>query len=140
MNQGSQKKDLTVKEFLSDNMLMILAIRKGIPYSLFDLIKLLSPLSKYEWAEILEISSKTLERYKENEKKFKSLQSEKIIETAEVINAGLDVFGDNEKFNLWLKTPNFALGNLKPIDLLKDSYGKELVISELTRINHGIFV
>ena len=59
---------------------------------------------------------------------------------AEVTNVGLDVFGNMEKLKLWLKTPNFSLGNIKPMDLLRDSYGKELVISELTRINYGIFV
>ena len=57
---------------------------------------------------------------------------------AEVIYIGLDVFGDMKKFKLWLDTPNFSLGNLKPIALLRDSYGKEMVISELTRINYGI--
>jgi len=65
-------------------------------------------------------------------------QSEKIIEIVELNNIGLDVFGDMEKFKLWLETPNFSLGNLKPLELLKDSYGKELVISELTNINYGI--
>jgi hypothetical protein len=29
---------------------------------------------------------------------------------------------------------------MKPKELLKDSYGKEMVIGELTRIEHGIFV
>jgi uncharacterized protein (DUF2384 family) len=28
---------------------------------------------------------------------------------------------------------------MKPIELIKDSYGKELVINELTRIDQGIF-
>ena len=53
---------------------------------------------------------------------------------------GLDVFGNVEKLKLWLNTPSFALGKLKPIELLKDSYGKEMVISELHRMNYGIFV
>jgi putative toxin-antitoxin system antitoxin component (TIGR02293 family) len=53
---------------------------------------------------------------------------------------GLDVFGEMDKLKLWLNTPNYSLGNFKPIELLKYSYGKELVIGELTRINHGIFV
>jgi len=43
-----------------------------------------------------------------------------------------------EKFRLWLDTPNFSLGKMKPLDLLKDSYGKELVLTELTHINYGI--
>jgi len=38
-----------------------------------------------------------------------------------------------------LLIPNFALGNTRPIDLLKDSYGKEMVVAELTRVAHGIF-
>jgi putative toxin-antitoxin system antitoxin component (TIGR02293 family) len=59
---------------------------------------------------------------------------------AEVTKAGMDVFGNRDKLQLWLNTPNYALGKLKPIGLLTDSYGKELVIGELTRINHGILV
>ena len=57
---------------------------------------------------------------------------------AEVTNAGLDTFGNIEKFKLWLETPNFSLGDQMPMELLKDSYGKEMVLGELTRINHGI--
>ncbi|MCC6451300.1 MAG: DUF2384 domain-containing protein, partial [Acidobacteria bacterium] len=34
----------------------------------------------------------------------------------------------------------FALGNVKPVELLRDSYGKELVMGELNRIAHGILV
>ncbi len=36
---------------------------------------------------------------------------------------GLDVFGNVEKLKLWLDTPSYALGKLKPIELLKDFYG-----------------
>ncbi|MFN6064781.1 MAG: antitoxin Xre/MbcA/ParS toxin-binding domain-containing protein, partial [Bacteroidota bacterium] len=82
-----------------------------------------------------------LQRYRAfPEHHFKPIHSEKIIEIAEVTKVGLDVFGNVEKLNLWLNTPSFALGKLKPIELLKDSYGKEMVISELHRMNYGIFV
>lgn len=65
---------------------------------------------------------------------------EKIVSNSKVNDLGLEVFGDMEKFNLWLNAQNISLGNRKPIELLQDSYGKELVIGELTRINHGILV
>ena len=71
---------------------------------------------------------------------FKRIHSEKIIEMAEVTKIGLDVFGDMEKLKGWLNTPNYALGKMKPIELITDSYGKELVIAEMTRIDQGIFV
>ncbi|MFM6948790.1 MAG: antitoxin Xre/MbcA/ParS toxin-binding domain-containing protein [Aquirufa sp.] len=132
---------ISYEEFLEDKMLIVIAIRAGIPYSLFDLIQNNTPFSENDWANFLDISTKSLQRYRvASEHHFKPIHSEKIIEMAEVTKVGLDVLGNLEKFKLWLNTPNFALGSLKPLDLLKDSYGKELVISELTRINHGIFV
>lgn len=134
------RSDVTYSEFLSDKMLIIKLIRQGVPYSLFDLIKDVTPFSEADWAEFLNVSTKTLERYRKDSKQFKPLQSEKIIEMAEVTNVGKEVFGDTEKFKLWLETPNFALGNMKPLELLKDSYGKEMVIGELIRIGHGILV
>lgn len=136
----SIKGDLTYSDFLSDKMLIISAIRVGIPYSLFDLIKVYTPFSERDWANILDISTKTLHRYKQASTSFKSSSSEKIIELSEVTKVGMEVFEDMDQFKLWLDTPNFSLGSLKPIELLKDSYGKELVIGELTRINYGILV
>lgn len=136
-----RKKDIGFNEFLADKMLIIAAIRVGIPYSLFELIQYQTPLSDNDWADFLGISTKSLHRYKtSNQHRFKAIHSEKIIEIAEVTEVGLEVFGGMDKLKLWLDTPNFALGKLKPIELLKDSYGKELVLSELTRINYGILV
>ena len=137
---GAVGENLTYSRFLSDKMLMISAIRHGISYSLFDLIMSVTPFSYSEWAGFLDISTKSLHRYKQDSKQFKPIHSEKIIELAEVTNFGVEVFGNMEKFKLWLITPNFSLGNMKPMELLKDSYGKDMVIGELTRIEHGIFV
>ena len=134
----SSKEHLTYSEFFSNKMLIVQVIKEGVPYSFFNLIQHYTPFTEEDWANFLNISTKSLQRYKQTSKQFKPIQSEKIIELAEVTNVGLDVFGDMEKFKLWLDTPNFALGNLKPIELLKDSYGKEMVVGELTRINHGI--
>lgn len=137
--KDNPKKKISYADFLADKMLIIQAIRAGIPYSLFDLIQHYTPFTESDWAGLLDISGKSLQRYRQaGSHLFKPLHSEKIIEMAEVTKAGLDVFGDMEKLKLWLNTPNFALGKLKPIELLKDSYGKELVMGELTRINYGI--
>jgi putative toxin-antitoxin system antitoxin component (TIGR02293 family) len=136
-----RSKQVTYEKFLEDKMLIIVAIRKGIPYSLFDLIQNYTPFSENDWANFLDISTKSLQRYRSSpDHHFKPIHSEKIIEMAEVTKVGLDVFGNMEKLKLWLNTPNYALGKLKPKELLKDSYGKEMVMSELNRINHGILV
>lgn len=127
-------------DFLADRMLLIQAIRVGVPYRLFALIKEGSPFSEEEWADFLSISLKSLQRYKAaKDHLFKPTHSEKIFEIAEVTELGRSVFENNEKFMLWLSTPSFALGGLKPVDLIRDSYGKEMVINELHRIDQAIF-
>ena len=67
------KNDLTYNDFLSDKMLIIVAIRAGIPYSFFDLIQHYAPFSENDWAEFLDISTKSLQRYKQSSKHFKSI-------------------------------------------------------------------
>jgi putative toxin-antitoxin system antitoxin component (TIGR02293 family) len=132
--------ELTFHDFLSNKMLLVASIREGISYTFFSLIMETSPFNEAYWADLLDISTKSLHRYKKSLKQFKPAHSEKIIEMAEVTQLGLEVFGNMEKLKLWLETPNFALGNIKPSELLRDSYGKEIVIGELTRINYGILV
>lgn len=137
----SLKDAVTYQEFFANKMLIIAIIRQGVPFSFFELIQEYTPFSERDWAGFLDISTKSLQRYKTDKQHlFKASHSEKIIALAEVTNLGLEVFGEMEKLRLWFNTPNFSLGNLTPIELLKDAYGKELVMGELTRINHGIFV
>ena len=134
-------KKITYDEFLKNRMLIVHAIREGIPYELFNLIKEITPFNEEDWASFLGISTKSLQRNKIKEDFiFKSLQSEKILELAEVTSLGNTVFDTETQFYMWLKTPSFALGNLQPIELLRDSYGKETVVNELNKIDQGLVV
>ena len=127
-------------EFLNNKMAVIRAISEGIPYNLFALIAQLTPFTEEDWSKFLSLSSKSLQRYKQNEQRFKPLQSEKIIALAEVTRMGEDVMGSTKAFMQWLETPNYALGKVAPMSLLSNAYGKDLVMAELHRINHGILV
>ncbi len=129
----------TFGEYVNDHLLMVAVIKKGITYALFEEIQKLSSLSSKDWADILNISPRSLQRYKDQNQVFKPIQSEKIIELGEIFILGNEVFGDPAKFKSWLETPSFALGGVLPSALLSDSYGQELLIDELTRINYGIF-
>ena len=127
--------------FFADRMLLVELIRKGIPTSLFLTIKEMAPFSDEEWSGFLDISLKSLQRYKkEPDYLFKSIHSEKIIELAEVTAKGLEVFDTPDDFGAWLNASSPALGGCLPLDLLKDSYGQELVLHELNRIDQGVFV
>jgi putative toxin-antitoxin system antitoxin component (TIGR02293 family) len=134
-------KKLTYTDFLKNKMLIVHAIREGIPYDFFKLIQEQTPFNEEDWAIFLGISTKSLQRSRAKDNfVFKPLQSEKILELAEVTTVGSTIFDSEEQFYSWLNLPSFALGNLKPIELLRDSYGKEMVLQEMIKIDQGIFV
>ncbi len=134
-------KGVPLTRFFSDRMMVVDVIRQGIPTSLFMSIKEMTPFSDQEWSDFLDISLKSLQRYKkESDYVFRSIHSEKIIELMEVTAVGLEVFDTGEDFAAWLNSSSHALGNRRPIELLRDSYGKELVLNELHRIDQGVFV
>jgi putative toxin-antitoxin system antitoxin component (TIGR02293 family) len=126
-------------DYLNDRLFMVEVIRKGITYSLFEEIQKLSSLTSQEWATILNLSTRSLQRYKEQDQLFKPIQSEKIMELGEIFILGNEVFGDADKFKRWLETPSYAIGNVRPAELLADSFGQQLVTEELNRIQYGIF-
>lgn len=126
--------------FFNNSLKISELIQNGLSFEFFKKLSKQFPFSEDEWADFLNISTKSLQRYRtEKDFLFKPIYSEKIIEITEVSYLGMEVFGDVDKFKTWLKTDNFALGNHSPQDLLRNSYGKDLVINELNRLQHGIF-
>jgi|SRR5690606_6682320 len=115
-------------------------VRKGIPYANFDKIRNTISFENQIWANILGVTKRTLERYQEGNKTFRSQQSERIVQISQLYNKGLDVFGASEKLKNWLQTKNVSLGNVTPLSLLDTTIGINLVKDELVRIEHGVFV
>lgn len=131
--------DLYSKLFADSSiMYLIRIVRKGIKFKVFDLMLTTGPFTMKEWANYLHLSERTLQRYRKEKKVFEPLQSEKILELALLQKRGIEVFGNPDKFNLWIETVNIALGSVKPKELLDNSFGIELIKDELTRIEHGV--
>lgn len=95
-----------------------------------------------EIAEVLEISPSTLSRWKKNDKEplLGKLQSKLVLYIDEIICKGVRLFGSEEKFKVWLKTPNFALGDKKPVELLKDPYEVEKVDNAIEAMSWGSLI
>jgi putative toxin-antitoxin system antitoxin component (TIGR02293 family) len=144
---AQQIKYKTIKEFLGGNELvkeplnnqydLISLTRKGInKRQLLYFAKNLS-FSLVEISKILPISIRTLQRYKINQI-FNPDVSDQILLIADLYTKGIKVFGNIDKFNLWIRNQNTALSGNKPIDLLDTTIGLELIKDELGRIEHGV--
>jgi len=116
----------------------IAAIKNGIEFSFFALLIKDSPFSLNEWSGFLNMSERTMQRYKLEKKSFDPIYAEKILEVTLLYNFGIEVFGNRERFNNWLTTKNLALGGIEPKELLDNTFGIGLLKDELTRIEYGI--
>lgn len=95
--------------------------------------------SKQETSRLADISTKTLERHLQSGKMFVGLQSDRLLELAELYQEGIDVFGKREKFIKWLNAKIPALGNTAPKEWLDTHHGIMMISDELGKIKHGIF-
>jgi putative toxin-antitoxin system antitoxin component (TIGR02293 family) len=119
-------------------LFLIKKSREGMEYSAFNHLQKEIPLKPVVWSKILHLSERTLQRYKKEKLSFGPLYSERIIEVQLLFNKGVEVFGDKDNFNSWLNLENVALGGIKPISLLDNTFGIMMIKDELTRIEHGI--
>jgi putative toxin-antitoxin system antitoxin component (TIGR02293 family) len=127
-------------QVFDNQMTVINTIKRGINYKLFSYIKDRCPFSEEEWASFLGISTKSLQRYALSQTHiFKPIHSEKILEIAEVCDAGMEVFNDKDDLYAWLTKPAFAFDYEAPMHFMDSSYGTQLIYNQLKRYAHGIF-
>jgi len=88
-------------------------------------------------AGMLDLSTKTLDRYTQENRKLNPNDSELIIKLILLYKKGIEIFGEQSAFVNWLNKPAFGLGNLKPVEIVNTSGGIDLIIEELSRIETG---
>lgn len=119
-------------------MNLIELTRTGIPKKTLKSLADYSTISFKSLAQLLPVSERTIQRYAEDEK-FKSDVSEHVILIARVLFRADDVFSSRKDLKKWLTTPLLSLGNRTPLSLLDTSFGAQLVIDELGRLEHGTY-
>jgi putative toxin-antitoxin system antitoxin component (TIGR02293 family) len=131
------KEVLGLKENIRTQFDMVELGGKGVPKGAISRLAKHLSIGLQEMAPILSVNLRTIQRY-DPEKVFNRSVSERILRIALVVSKGEDIFGSGEQFNFWLKEPNRALADKKPLDLLVSDFGIDLVLEELGRIEHGI--
>lgn len=117
---------------------LIERVREGIDYNTFSTIVADTPFELKDWSHYLDLSERTLQRYKKENSRFSPIHTEKILELALLNLRGIEVFGNEENFHTWLNSKSVALGGIKPRELMDSSFGIEMVRDELGRIEHGV--
>ncbi len=111
---------------------------KDFTYSEFKKIADKTPFTQAEWAAILHVSERTLQRYAKNNGSFAPINAERAVQIEKVIKEGKATFGKVENFYNWLKgNPYMLEGNLS-FSSLTTYEGIQKVLTQLGRIQHGI--
>lgn len=92
-----------------------------------------------EWADVLHISERTLQRYANDNGSFNTGVIDRILQINKVLQRGREVFGSYEKFNLWLRGDPYMLEGRLSLHSLASIEGINNVLTQLGRIEHGIF-
>lgn len=113
-------------------------IRNGVTKQYLEEIKDQSGLDYDSLSAILAVSRATLINKKGLEK-FDTATSERILLFADTLAYGQSVFEDSDRFNVWMKSSNKALGNKTPIEMMDTLYGMQEVKKLIGRIEYGVF-
>lgn len=112
---------------------------KDFTYSEFKKIADKAPFTQAEWASILHLSERTLQRYSKNNGLFAPINAERALQIEKVLREATVTFGKVENFYLWIKRNPYMLeGNLS-FDSLTSYNGIERILTQLGRIQHGLF-
>ena len=113
-------------------------LEQGFTKSNYLKAKEFTGFSHQDMATILSVSTKTLEG-KRNKDRLSDTASERLLKLAEVAALGINVFNSADHFREWLKRPLRPLGGKKPIEMMVNIYGLEMVKQLLGRIEQGVY-
>jgi putative toxin-antitoxin system antitoxin component (TIGR02293 family) len=113
-------------------------LEKGLTKQNYQKAKDVTGFSHQNMASILSISTKTLES-KKNKDRLSDTASERLLKLAELAAQGIQVFNSGDLFREWLQKPLRPLGGKKPVDLMVNMYGLDMVKNLLGRIEHGVY-
>ena len=112
---------------------------KDFTYNEFKKIAGKAPFTQAEWSAILHVSERTLQRYAKDNGTFSPINAERAVQIAKILKEGEFTFGNTNLFYSWIKRNPYMLeGNLS-FDSLTTIEGIQKIMTQLGRIQHGIF-
>lgn len=89
-------------------------------------------------SSLLHSSYRNIQR-KDEDGLLDTLKTEKVLELGSFAQRGIEVIGSKESFAEWIHSPLISLGNKTPLDFLDTSFGIQMVIKLLGRLEQGVY-
>lgn len=123
-------------EYSSMKRLPVIA---DFPYRKFEKIAAMVPFTQKEWANILHLSERTLQRYSKDNSSFEGIYVDRILQLEQMIRLGLETFTDAPAFYKWLHKDKKVLGHLLNFESLYSTQGIQDITDQIGRIQYGVY-
>lgn len=111
---------------------------KDLTYEEFKKTAEKVPFTHSEWAAILHISERTLQRYAKNNGRFAPINAERFHQINQVLAKGKKVLGKTAWFYEWIHSNPPSLEGDLSFNSLTSYDGIQKILTQLGRIEHGI--
>jgi putative toxin-antitoxin system antitoxin component (TIGR02293 family) len=122
----------------TEKNVLIKNIKKGLPISAFEKIQKKLDVSADTLASTVNIASRTLARRKK-EGRFRPDESERGLRIASVFDRALQVLHNQNRVQLWFKSPQKGLNGKTPLEYADTEPGAREVEDLLGRLEHGVY-
>lgn len=117
---------------------LIGAVRRGLPYSVFERVQGTLGVSAQTLAGLIGVPVRTLNKRK-HEGRFSSEESDNLLRVVRVVSKTFDFFDEPEAARAWLETPERAFDGDTPLSLLDTETGAQEIFRLLGQLEHGVF-
>ncbi len=128
----------TMEKIIVGDFDLISLTREGIKKSTLNSLSVHLGISMETMSRLLHTSHRNIQR-KHEEELLDTLKTEKVLELAAFAQRGIEVIGNKAGFIEWLHSPLLSLGNKMPVDFLDTSFGIQVVLKILGRLEHGVY-
>ena len=128
----------SVQKTISGDFDLIALSREGIKKASLSSLATHLGISMEKLSQLLHSSYRNIQRKNDNDL-LDTLKTEKVLELAAFAHRGIEVTGSKDAFIEWLHSPIMALGNKAPLDYLDTTFGIQLALKILGRLEQGVF-
>jgi len=130
---------LGLKKAPRDDLEWAELLQTGLSSTTVDSLSAALGWTREKLAKAIDLVPRTVARRLARGARLTVPESERVLRVARVLARANDVLEGEAKAKTWLEEPSTALAGRAPIDLLRTDIGTELVLTELLKIDHGMW-
>ena len=113
--------------------------KNGLPIKALKQLQKKLQINNREMSELVGMSESTLQRRYRSDKRLSEIESQTVLQLAELWAQGMEVFEDENDLRIWLTSEIPALAEQTPLALLATPLGRSHVQEVLLRLEWGIY-